>query len=226
MNFELESGTINWNPGRLVIAGYTAKDQDSAYKHIEELKELGVPAPPTIPMLYHVSLHLLTTDNLIHVVGSQTSGEAEAVLLHADGRWYLGLGSDHTDRVLEATSVHKSKQICQKPVSSRVWHLEEVEDYWDELEMKSWITVNGEERGYQAGLLGEFMNPQELVDVVRKRDFYDANIALFCGTPPLLTGEFVYGESFRAELVDTRKNRRITLSYQIRQVKEAAANLG
>ena len=45
------------------------------------------------------------------------------MLLNIEGEWYVGIGSDHTDRVLEAVSIRKSKQVCAKPISKELWPL-------------------------------------------------------------------------------------------------------
>ncbi|WP_419880462.1 DUF2848 family protein [Peribacillus sp. B-H-3] len=221
MEVQIENKDKNWTPDRLVIAGYTAKDQDAARKHIEELKELGVPAPPRIPMLYDLTPALLTSDSTITVVNDHSSGEVEVVLLDIDGTRYLGLGSDHTDRVLEAVSIQKSKQVCPKPISKELWKLDEIEEHMGEIELRSWMTINGEEALYQEGKLSSFLSPAELLQIVEERGYNSSNLALFCGTPPLIEGEFIFGEAFRAELFDRKLERKITLSYKVQLLKDA-----
>ncbi|UFJ41398.1 DUF2848 domain-containing protein [Brevibacillus humidisoli] len=213
--------TLDWKPQRLVIAGYTGRDQEAVKKHIDELLELGVPAPRRVPMIYDLSPELLRTSEEISVVCNDSSGEAEVVLLDVDGSWYVGLGSDHTDRVLEAVSVQKSKQVCAKPMAREVWPLDSIADHWDEIELRSWVTINGEEQLYQSGRLDAFLAPQDLLDIVRQRDYAAPNMALFCGTLALIDGQFQYGEAFRAELLDNKTNRSISLSYEVKQLKNA-----
>ncbi|RFU64944.1 DUF2848 family protein [Peribacillus glennii] len=214
MKIKIDGNLTNWVPKRLVIAGYTAKDQEAAQKHIDELKELGVPAPPRIPMLYDLSPGLLTSEPSISVVNNDSSGEVELILLDLDGTWYVGLGSDHTDRVLEAVSIQKSKQVCPKPISQDLWLLSEIEGHMDQLEMRSWVTVNGEESLYQEGRLESFLSPKELLKIVDERGYSSSGLALYCGTPPIVNGEFIFGEAFRAELTDPILERKITLSYK------------
>lgn len=221
MQLRFGETTINWVPQRLVIAGYTGKDQEAVKKHIEELKELGVPAPPKVPMLYDLSPELLQAAETITAVKNESSGEAEVVLFDIDGTWYVGLGSDHTDRVLEAVSVQKSKQVCAKPVAAEVWKLSEVADHWDKIEMKSWVQVNGEERLYQSGTLQEFLNPKELLEIVAREGYASPGMALFCGTLALIDGEFRYGAPFRAELHDPVLQKTLRLCYQVQQLKDA-----
>ncbi|GAA4865595.1 DUF2848 domain-containing protein [Paenibacillus vulneris] len=220
MEFICNGETIQWVPERLVIAGYTGKDQDAVKKHIDELKELGVPAPPQVPMLYDLSPELLQTAEEITVVGNDGSGEAEVVLLDVGGRWYVGLGSDHTDRVLEAISIQKSKQVCAKPMTREVWTLESILHRWDDIEMNSWVLVDGEEKLYQSGKLGEFMHPNDLMRLVKDRGYAGSNMALYCGTLPL-HGGFVFGGPFRAELVDRQEGRRLELRYSTHILKNA-----
>lgn len=220
MEFICNGEAIHWTPERLVIAGYTGKDQDAVKKHIDELKELGVPAPPQVPMLYDLSPELLQTSEQITTVQNDGSGEAEVVLLDVGGRWYVGLGSDHTDRVLEAISIQKSKQVCAKPVTREVWPLESIIHRWDEIEMNSWVQVNGEEKLYQSGKLGEFLHPKDLMSIVKDRGYASSNMALYCGTLPL-HGGFVFGGNFRAELVDQQEGRKLELYYSTHILKNA-----
>ena len=49
--------------------------------HIEEPSKLEIPSPDPIPIYMNFSNYLLTTDDEIHVVSSQSSGEGEYVLL-------------------------------------------------------------------------------------------------------------------------------------------------
>src|SRR5579864_3414202 len=87
---------------RLVIAGWTGRDKAAVEKHIEELAVLGVKRPPTTPVFYRASAARLTLDDEIEVLGETSSGEVEFVLLQHGGRLWVGTGSDHTDRQVEA----------------------------------------------------------------------------------------------------------------------------
>src|SRR5690606_18133666 len=143
-------------------------------------------------MVYDLSPELLSTRDTITTVKNDGSGEAEAALLNINGNWYVGLGSDHTDRKLEAVSVHKSKQVCAKPISSEVWELSSIENHWDDIEIKSWMVVDGEEHLYQSGKLGDFLSPKELLKIIEERGYPTKDTVLFCGTPPLKTEGFLY----------------------------------
>ena len=67
------------------------------------------------------------------MIGPKTCGEVEYVIVVKDGKIYIGAGSDHTDRELEAASVPKAKQICAKPIAPTLWDYEELKDHWDSI---------------------------------------------------------------------------------------------
>jgi Protein of unknown function (DUF2848) len=221
MKFHVDRKEINWEPENFYIAGYTAKDQGALKDHIEELEKIGVPAPPRVPMIYHLSPELLRTETVVSTIRNDASGEVEVVLLNIEGEWHVGIGSDHTDRVLEAVSVQKSKQVCAKPISNELWPLSSIEDHWDEIELKSWYSIKGEETLYQSGKLDAFLSPKELLEIVEERGYPTSEIALFCGTLPIISSEFLYGESFRAELYDSKTNKKIELFYQTKILRDS-----
>lgn len=221
MNIIVSGKSMEASPKRLLIAGYTGKDQASVKKHIDELREIGVPAPPQVPMIYDVSTNLLTTSPSISVVQESSSGEAEVVIMNVEGKWYVGLGSDHTDRELEKLSIQKSKQVCSKPISTQFWLLDDIESRWDDIEMRSWMFVNGEKKEYQTGTLGEFLHPKELIKIITERGYYSEDLMVFCGTLPIVTGEFIYGDGFSAELYDALTDRKIQLDYKVHILTDA-----
>src|ERR1700761_9603614 len=94
----------------LVVAGWTGRDSSAVEHHIAELEAIGVARPRTVPCFYRVGANLLTTAATFDVTGSDASGEAEFVLLSLPQGLYVGLGSDHTDRKVEAYGVTVSKQ--------------------------------------------------------------------------------------------------------------------
>ena len=221
ININVCGKNIVADPKRLLIAGYTGKDQESVKKHIEELKEIGVPAPPQVPMIYDLSTNLITTNRSISVIQESSSGEAEVVIMKIEGKWYLGLGSDHTDRELETVSIQKSKQVCSKPISTQFWPLDDVESRWDEIEMRSWMIVDGVKKEYQTGKLGEFLQPKELLKIIGERGYNSEDMIVFCGTLPIKGGEFIYGEAFSAELYDPLTHNKVELNYQVHILVDA-----
>jgi len=111
---------------KAVIAGWTGRDPVARDKHIAELEAIGIARPATTPIYYRCSACRITLADRIEVSGGDSSGEVEFVLIGWQGRIFVGCGSDHTDRKVEAYSVTVSKQMCDKPMASVLWELEEV----------------------------------------------------------------------------------------------------
>jgi hypothetical protein len=199
----------------IVIAGWTGRDETALRHHIEELAHLGVAPPSDIPLFYRVGARLLNQGSSIQVVGGNTSGEVEPVVVSmADGLW-LGVGSDHTDRKAEAISVALSKQLCQKPIGTHLWRVEDVKPHWDQLLLASYALIDGERHAYQAGSLAAIRPPQDLFD----RGFGTGQVpppgtAMFLGTLPAIGGVRP-AERFEIELIDPVLNRSIQHGYDI-----------
>ena len=68
-------------PEALVVIGYAGRDRAAVEAHIDELAELGVPRPASIPLFMVFPPGLITQTPSITVAGSQTSGEAEIVVV-------------------------------------------------------------------------------------------------------------------------------------------------
>lgn len=147
------SRVVAVEPQRFIIAGWTGRDVAAIEHHIEELAELGVPRPSTVPLYYRASHALLTQSPEIEVLGGDSSGEAEPVLFFAQGEWWLTVGSDHTDRKVESYSVAVSKQLCPKPVACTAWRWADIEPRQDEIVLQSRIQEGGEWVVYQQGTL-------------------------------------------------------------------------
>ena len=146
-----------------VIAGWTGRDPVARDKHIAELEALGIARPATTPIYYRCSARRLTQEDRIEVCGDQSSGEVEFVLFGWQGRTFVGLGSDHTDRKVESYSVTVSKQMCDKPIASTLWELEDVVGHWDKLILRSWAWINGKRELYQEGTLDSMLPVRELL---------------------------------------------------------------
>ncbi len=213
----LKREPLNFTFRRMVNAGYVGRDQEEVRRHIEELARKGIPGPRTTPVLYPVIPRNLVTDGRIEVYGEETSGEVEYVLLLENDRSiYVGLGSDHSDRHLEKTDIPRCKQICPNVISRTVWPLSEVRDHWDRLVIRSRVIQDGRAIPYQEGSLALILDPDQLMDFVRSRipSPLDETV-IFSGTLGTLTGGFVFGERFEAELEDPEQGRCLELAYDV-----------
>ena len=198
-----------------VIAGWTGRDADAVEKHIAELEKLGVQRPATTPIFYRVSAARLTTTDKIEVLGKQSSGEVEFVLLQADGRLWVGVGSDHTDRKVETYNVSVSKQMCDKPLAPEFWPYEELAEHWDRLILRSFAVEGGVQRLYQEGTVTAMLPPADLIRRLSSAGTLPEETLMFCGTLPV-KGEFATAaERFIFELEDPVKARIIRRGYDI-----------
>ena len=155
---------IGLDPQTLVTAGWAGRDEQAIQHHSEELAAIGVPRPSSVPVYYRVSASNLTQSERLVVLGPNSSGEVEPVLVAlADGYW-IGIGSDHTDRKAETAGIALSKQLCGKPVGTTLWRLEELEPHWDQIIMRSWAMIDGERVLYQEGKLSALRTPRDLID--------------------------------------------------------------
>jgi hypothetical protein len=198
-----------------VIAGWTGRDPAALQRHIEELEKEGVRRPRQTPEFYRVGVEVLTQAAAIQVVDGFSSGEVEAWVLRAADGWWVGVGSDHTDRRLEGYSVTLSKQACPKPLAASVWPLDEVAGHWDELRVRSWIVSGGHRELYQDGTLDRNRHPSELIQLYEERcGTFGEGTLMLCGTQPA-HGGIRYAERFELELVDPRLDRRLSHAYDI-----------
>jgi uncharacterized protein DUF2848 len=146
-----------------VIAGWTGRDPVARDKHIAELEAIGIARPASTPIYYRVAASRLTTADSIEVSGPDSSGEVEFVLIGWQGRVFVGTGSDHTDRKVETYSVTVSKQMCDKPIASVLWELEDVIDHWDQMILRSFALIDGARVLYQEGTLDAMLPVAELI---------------------------------------------------------------
>src|SRR5882762_5806286 len=129
-HFKDRSDQVTVTPEALIVAGWTGRDEAALCHHIEELAAIGVPRPSSVPVFYrNAATNVVQTDRL-EVLGPDTSGEVEPVIVAlADGLW-IGLGSDHTDRKAETMGIALSKQLCGKVMGGELWWLDEIAGHW------------------------------------------------------------------------------------------------
>jgi hypothetical protein len=196
-----------------VIAGWTGRDAQAVEKHIKELEALGVKRPATTPIFYRVSAARLTIDASIEVLGGTSSGEVEFVLLRTQGALWVGTGSDHTDREVEAYGVSVSKQMCEKPIAPLFWRFEDVAAHWDRLMLRSYATIGGNRALYQEGPVATMRHPEDLLARFDRNGLADGTL-MFCGTLPA-HGGLRPAERFEFELEDPVKGRKIQHCYDV-----------
>ncbi|MDR7303760.1 DUF2848 family protein [Haloactinomyces albus] len=210
-----EGRVLDVVPEQLIVAGYTARDERAVAEHIAELAAIGVPEPASVPAFYELDPALLTTEAVVAIDGSMTSGEVEPVLIRHQGSYYLAVGSDHTDRDLERHEIAASKAACPKPVGQLVLPLGEDLSAvdWDSITVSS----SADEVPYQRGTLAALRTPDDLMSrLTATLGEIDGDLVIFGGTLPLLTGEFVHGSYWRIHLA-LANGTTLTHSYETKQ---------
>ena len=197
-----------------VIAGWTGRDPVARDKHIAELEAIGIARPATTPIYYRCSARRITLEDRIEVCGENSSGEVEFVLIGWQGRIFVGCGSDHTDRKVEAYSVTVSKQMCDKPVASVLWELEEIIGHWDRLILRSWAVIDGARVLYQEGTLDAMLPVKDLIERGFGGNGLPDGCAIFGGTFAA-KGGIRPADRFEFELEDPVLKRKISHGYDV-----------
>jgi hypothetical protein len=197
-----------------VIAGWTGRDPVARDKHIAELEAIGIARPATTPIYYRCSARRITLADSIEVSGGDSSGEVEFVLIGWQGRIFVGCGSDHTDRKVEAYSVTVSKQMCDKPVASVLWELEDVIAHWDRLILRAWATIGGQRVLYQEGTLDHMLPVKDLIARGFGATGLPDGCAMFGGTFAA-KGGIRPADRFEFELEDHVLKRKISHGYDV-----------
>ncbi len=206
----------------LVIAGWTGRDTAAMEHHIAELAALGVPRPAATPCFYRVAASLLTQAPAIQVVGPDSSGEVEFFIYQDDTTRWLGVGSDHTDRKLEAYNVTLSKQACAKPIGTTLWRFDEVAAHWDQLVLRAYATIDGARTLYQEGPVTTMRAPDDLLArYAASGGAFNSGTMMFCGTLGV-QGGVRPADRFDIALHDPVLDRTITHTYAV----ETLPNVG
>lgn len=208
----------------LIVAGWAGRDLAAIEHHIEELAELGVPRPSSVPLYYRIANNQFTQDAVIQVVGPHSSGEIEALVFQADGQLCISIASDHTDRKLEAHSVALSKQVCAKPAAKDAWLYADVAAHIDELILRSWIIEDGERKPYQDGAMSSLRTPENLIAgylASTGAPCFAEGSVMTCGTVGAIGG-IRPSQVFEMELFDPVLKRSLRHRYEVEVLPEIA----
>lgn len=203
---------VSLTPETLIVAGWTGRDEAALRHHIEELAAIGVPRPSSVPVFYRNAVSNVVQTQRLEVLGPDTSGEVEPVVVAlSDGLW-IGLGSDHTDRKAETMGIALSKQLCGKVMGGALWRLADISAHWDQIMIRSHAHIGGARVVYQEGPLAAMRHPDDLI--ARYRKVLAPNTIMFCGTLGA-KGGIRPAARFEMELADPVLNRRMTHAYDI-----------
>jgi len=215
VNLKQGSRDLVFTADHLVCSGWVGRDPAALQAHIDELAKLGIPGPSRVPIYMNFSTYLLTTEDEITVVSSQSSGEVEYVLLWKGEEIWVTVGSDHTDRDVETKSIPGSKQMYAKCLAAECWPFPEVKDHWDELFLRCWVHKERERILYQEAPLASILGPQELLEKIpNAKGMKGKGIVLFSGTIATKSG-LLYGDSYELEMEDPILKRSIRYRYKV-----------
>jgi hypothetical protein len=194
--------------------GWAGRNREDVQKHVDELKEHGIPGPEVVPIYFPLTNNLATTSGQLQVLTGESSGEIEYVLIFTERGTFVGVASDHTDRGFEKYGIQASKQMYPDVIAPEVWPLEEVNDHWDELRLRCFVTKDGQREPYQDCTLAELLSAAQWLQIIQPLDITRPGTVFLSGAPPTLGG-LVFGDRFEIELEDARLGRTIRHGYDV-----------
>jgi hypothetical protein len=203
---------ITLDPETLIVAGWTGRDEAALRHHIEELAAIGVPRPSSVPVFYRNAVSNVVQTDRLEVLGPDTSGEVEPVIVALEDGLWVGLGSDHTDRKAEMMGIALSKQLCGKVMGTSLWRLDDITEHWDRIVIRSHAVIGGARVLYQEGALVAMRHPDDLI--ARYGKALGAGSIMFCGTLGA-KGGIRPASRFEMELDDPVLGRRLNHAYDI-----------
>jgi hypothetical protein len=216
LHLQLDGSAVEFEARRVLVAGYTGRDEKQVRAHITELERQGIPAPEGFPTLYPLDASWATTDTDLTWASRRVSGEVEPALLFRSDRLEDALVSvivDFTDREEERRSIERSK-LLPKPLSARVWSYVNMRECWDEIAMRSWAAPGPERELYQSGTLAQLLAPSDLLAKLALGSGLEGTVLLM-GTLPLRSKEFAFTDYFACEL-ETPDRRKLTYECRLR----------
>lgn len=217
LSFTTPAGPVSVPVRHCVVAGWTGRDKTAVDHHIEELAAIGVPGPSKVPLYYRVAAEQVLQGASVQVLGRDSSGEVEPVLIATDDGLLLTVGSDHTDRKVESYSIAVSKQMCPKVLATAAWQVEPG-PWMDRLTLESRATIDGREVVYQSGT---FAMIRPLADLVAGYGGLKPGTVMLCGTVPA-TGGIRYADRFAMRLGDPESGAAVEHAYTIETLPEVS----
>ena len=228
--------------GRVGNSRYASRDVEATEGNLGEIRSRGYLVHEAAGICFR-SRYLLTTEDAIEVQGPQTSGEVEFVAVRHGGNLYVSVGSDHNDRSVEELSTTmlgkiydtaKSKQMVPAVMARDAWPYDDVKEHWDEIVIKSAVTMSGRRIPYQEAKL------ETLLDL----EYYLSRDAWFRADGSVLLGgsggmstdlpkDLYQGQAtqegvtfpadFQFEMIDPVLGRTISHGYDVISLEEAGS---
>jgi hypothetical protein len=204
------------NVTRVYNLGFTIRDKAKMQAHLDEVEGVHVDWPPRPPVIFPISAWATLTDEDVPVQYDRTSGEIEIVTVVDGDELLIGVGSDHTDRALEATDIPWGKQVAPNVIAPTLWRWSEVRDHWDEVLLESLIDSGNGPQLYQKAGVAEFWTPEEMVDSVKGRIVeVPGTRVFFSGTVVSVGAKLNFGRVFNMRMIDPVANKTIEHTYRV-----------
>jgi len=173
LNLRLRSGEVfpvTINVSRSVNFGFAGREREVALAHVEELHELGLPAPTRIPSIFPIPASRITIDREVCVPGGDSYGEVEFALIATEQNgWLVCAAADHSDFLVEALSTTRAKTVYEDVLSVDCWLLAEVLENWDSISMTCERRDGANWEVIQHGSVSELMRPNDLISQLEER---------------------------------------------------------
>lgn len=203
---------------RMYNLGFTIRDPAKMQAHLDEVAKAGVAVTKVEkpPLILPISDWALSTETQVSAQRERTSGEVEIVTIVRGGELFVGVGSDHTDRTLEATDIPWSKQVCANVLAPVVWPWADVRGHWDEVLLQSDVTVEGRAIPYQRAGAAEFWTPEEMVRSLEGRiEPPKGDYLLFSGTVVSLDHTLNFADTWTIRMIDPVGRQTIEHTYRV-----------
>ena len=206
---------------------------------LEKIRARGLQMHPAAGICFR-SRYLITSEDTIEVQGAQTSGEVEFVALRHRGQLFISVGSDHNDRSLEdmwtamlgkVYDSAKMKQLAPALIAPVAWPYEEVKAHWDQIILRSYVSVNEEKIPYQEFPLANLLKLEYYLEncpwMAEEGSFLLGGSSSLVDELPedLYQGQstmagVVFPPDFHCEMIDPVLGRKITHAYAITALEE------
>jgi hypothetical protein len=203
---------------RMYNLAFTLRNMALMQQHVDEIVKTGIPqlSVDRPPAIYPVSGWAITTASDVTVQRERTSGEVEIAILKDGSSILVGVGSDHTDRALEALDILWSKQVCPNVLAPTVWPWDDVKDHWDAVFIQSEAEENGEWTLYQQASAADFWTPDEMLASLAGRvKLLEGGLIVLSGTVPSRQGTLAYADTWTIRIVDPVLDRKIEHTYRV-----------
>ena len=161
-----ESYSIDVDVKKVGCSRNAGRDLEATNAWLEGIRARGYEIHPAAGICFR-SRYLITNEEAIEVQGPQTPGEVEFVAAVHQGDVVISVGSDHNDRSLgelwtamlgKVYDTAKSKQMVPAVVAREAWPYEDVRGHWDDIVLKSYVTISDRRIPYQEYRLADLLD--------------------------------------------------------------------